>query len=306
MPNVNGCSLSLGPSITRSLEQAEKILMPKDYLRYRLTGTWQRLMDLTALLFHVPKKKWRPASAGTDLSPDLLPEVLPALGSRGSHFRTSAAGRREGTPSVWEHGQACEAFGSGTIRPVRYSELATAECRRRVTERTYFRHGFMRYYHIVNDSGTPCRGHQLCGGLPAAAGHPFFGNGPAAYQKWTAAESIPPGSGRRSFPPEPSGSLESLSAATFWDHVSTARHFVRACWRGGFSLYDCLLGKSLGVRPRVPPDWRRQSPSDAGFWAMVCREMRVLWKAMPLLGRLCWPESASAFLRAWKKRQPGC
>lgn len=273
--------------------QAEKILMPKDYLRYRLTGKMATdFMDAHGtLLFNVPQKKWSSRICeATDLSPDLLPEVLPALEIAGEVTSEASArwGLAKGTPVlVGSTDQACEAFGSGAIRPGSgILKLATAGNVAVVTERAHpSPPRVYAYYHIVNGQWYTLSGTSSCAVAYRWLRDTLFSEtGSAAYQEMDRlAESIPPGAGGLLFHPSLQGSLGNpYLRADFLGIMSSHRrgHFVRAVLEGvAFSLYDCLLREeALGVRAKEfrligggakSPLWRRILGDVFG------REMRV-------------------------------
>jgi xylulokinase len=103
--------------------KAATILMPKDYIRYRLTGVlatdW---MDAHGtLMFNVRRREWSQRICRMAGIPSgLLPPVFPPEKVVGGITRAAALqlGLREGTPVVTgTTDQAAEAFGAGAIRP---------------------------------------------------------------------------------------------------------------------------------------------------------------------------------------------
>lgn len=103
--------------------RVRSILLPKDYVRFRLTGT--RATDVAdasgTLLFDVANRRWSPAMAEVShLSEDLLPQVFESqeVVSRVTEEAARSTGLRAGIPVVAGAGdQAAGAVGMGIIRP---------------------------------------------------------------------------------------------------------------------------------------------------------------------------------------------
>lgn len=103
-------------------EKTVKVLLPKDYVRYRLTGEFAtEVSDASGtLLLDVVKRKWSKALLGKlDLSDSLLPEVYESEEVSGVLSQTAAKqmGLNPGTPVVGGAGdQAAGAIGNGIVR----------------------------------------------------------------------------------------------------------------------------------------------------------------------------------------------
>jgi xylulokinase len=99
------------------------VLLPKDYVRFRLTG--ERAIDMAdasgTLLLDVAHRKWSPAVLDkTGLDPQLLPSLYesPEVCGRISSSGAEATGLQPGTPVVAGAGdQAAGAVGMGIVRP---------------------------------------------------------------------------------------------------------------------------------------------------------------------------------------------
>ncbi len=97
------------------------VLLPKDYVRYRMTG--RMAMDAAdasgTLLLDVERRRWSPELREAIGVPEAwLPEVMesPQLAGAVSAAGASATGLLEGTPVVAGAGdQAADALGSGTV-----------------------------------------------------------------------------------------------------------------------------------------------------------------------------------------------
>lgn len=96
-----------------------QILLPKDYLRWQLTGQYATdVSDASAtLLFDLAARDWSPTLMHTlGIAPDLLPPVYesPAVTGTVSAAAAQATGLLAGTPVVAGGGDAaCSAFGLG-------------------------------------------------------------------------------------------------------------------------------------------------------------------------------------------------
>jgi xylulokinase len=245
-------------------EKVYKILMPKDYIRFLLTGIIATdFMDAHGtMLFNVCEKVWSSRicnAAGIPAS--ILPEVLPAtrvigqVGSKAaSHF-----GLSEGTPVlVGTTDQACEAFGSGAINSGSgILKLATAGNVAVVTTKAYpSPPRVYAYYHLVNSQWYTLAGTSSCAVAYRWLRDTFFSDESGKqeiYQQMDAmAASVPAGSLGLIFHPSLQGALgDPYLRADFIGVISSHRkeHFVRSVLEGvAFSLYDCLLRQeSLGV-----------------------------------------------------------
>ncbi len=104
-------------------QRVASVLLPKDYVRYRLTG--DRATDVAdasgTLLFDVAARKWSAAMLDAmDLSAKLLPRAYesPEVTGCVSEDGATATGLRPGTPVVAGGGdQAAGAVGMGIVRP---------------------------------------------------------------------------------------------------------------------------------------------------------------------------------------------
>jgi xylulokinase len=245
-------------------EKTEKILMPKDYIRYRLTGGLATdFMDAHGtMIFNVRDRVWSARiceAVGIPLR--ILPEVLPATRVAGcvqpeaaSHF-----GLRQGTPVlVGTTDQACEAFGSGAIHAGSgILKLATAGNVAVVTQKAYpSPPRVYAYYHLVDRQWYTLAGTSSCAVAYRWFRDTFFAgesNDNRIYRRMDQmAAGAPVGSLGLLFHPSLQGSLgDPYMRADFLGVISSHRreHFVRSVLEGvAFSLYDCLLREeALGV-----------------------------------------------------------
>lgn len=103
--------------------RVRRVLLPKDYVRFRLTG--EHATDVTdasgTLLFDVAKRAWSADMlAAAELPTAIVPPVLESavVSGRVSHEASRATGLVTGTPVVAGAGdQAANAVGIGIVRP---------------------------------------------------------------------------------------------------------------------------------------------------------------------------------------------
>lgn len=104
-------------------KQVRSVLLPKDYVRFKLTG--DKATDVAdasgTLLFNVAKRKWSDEMmAATDINPGLLPTVYesPEITGKVSVAAAELTGLRPGIPVVAGAGdQAGGAVGIGIVQP---------------------------------------------------------------------------------------------------------------------------------------------------------------------------------------------
>lgn len=104
-------------------EKVHKILLPKDYIRFRLTGNFAtEVSDASGtLLFDVKGRKWSGEMLDKlEISPDLMPECYESSEVSGEILKEAAGltGLRQGMPVVGGGGdQAAGAVGNGVVEP---------------------------------------------------------------------------------------------------------------------------------------------------------------------------------------------
>jgi xylulokinase len=250
--------------------KAATILMPKDYIRFRLTGVlatdW---MDAHGtLMFNVNKREWSERICRlTDMPMGLLPPVFPPEKVIGGVSRRAAVelGLLEGTPVVTgTTDQAAEAFGAGAIRPGQgILKLATAGNVAVVTEQPHpSPPRVYAYYHIV-----PSYWYTLAGTISCAVCYRWIRDAlcqeeMTAAQRWgiepyelmdRLAARAPVGCEGLIFHPHLQGAI--FNPYLRGDFVGiTSRHFkqhfLRSVLEGvAFSLRSCVREhERLGVR----------------------------------------------------------
>jgi len=309
MPNVNWTLPYLiwvrnhEPQVWR---EVDKILMPKDYIRYKFIGKIATdFMDAHGtLLFDVPHRKWSSKICeAVEIPMDILPEVLPAteiageVSSAAADFFGLAAGI---SVLVGTTDQACEAFGSGAIHPGSgILKLATAGNVAVVTEKAYpAPPRVYAYYHIIDSLWYTLSGTSSCAVAYRWLRDTFFeekGENDIYRRMDEMAEKVPLGAGGILFHPNLQGSLgDPYLRADFLGIMASHRkeNFVRAVLEGvAFSLFECLKREeALGVQAKEfrligggakSPLWRRiiadvfgrkmnvPKESDASFGAAI-------------------------------------
>lgn len=103
-------------------DRVRQVLLPKDYIRYRLSGTYAtEVSDASGtLLLDVANRRWsRELLSRLDIDPSLLPDCFesPEVSARVSKLGAAATGLSEGTPIVGGGGdQPAGAVGNGIVR----------------------------------------------------------------------------------------------------------------------------------------------------------------------------------------------
>ncbi|MCO6452604.1 MAG: xylulokinase [Caldilineales bacterium] len=103
--------------------QARHILLPKDFIRFKLTGEYacDRAGGAGTLLFDLKTRTWSPeVLAALDIPAEWLPPTYegPEITGRVSAAAAGSTGLAEGTPVVGGGGdQAAQAVGVGAVRP---------------------------------------------------------------------------------------------------------------------------------------------------------------------------------------------
>jgi xylulokinase len=107
----------------RNFERLHKMLLPKDYVRFRLTGDFAtEVSDASGTsLFNVVERRWSSELASAlGLDASILPKVYesPEITGRVSESAAKATGLHAGTPVVGGGGdQAASAVGNGVVEP---------------------------------------------------------------------------------------------------------------------------------------------------------------------------------------------
>ncbi|MGQ9629129.1 MAG: xylulokinase [bacterium] len=247
-----------------------KVLLPKDYVRYRMTGRMGTdVSDASStLLFDTAKRNWSEEMVRLlGMRREILPDSFESIDVAGELTREAAGimGLREGTPVVYGGGdQPMQAIGNGIVRPgIVSSTIGTGgQFFTPLVQPTYdpklrthtFCHAIPGMWNIM--------GAHLCAGLSlrwfrqnvAGGGS---SSGASSFEELSdEASRIPPGSegliflpyliGERTpyMDPDARGVLFGLTLR------HTRAHIVRAIMEGvAFALRDSFeIFKSLGIR----------------------------------------------------------
>jgi len=254
-------------------KRVAQILLPKDYIRYKLSGTYAtEVSDASGtILMDIEARTWSDKIVeGLDIDKDLLPQVFESS-KVSSHVSKEAAkftGLVEGTPMVGGAGdQAGGAIGSGIIREGLISDsLGTSGVVFAHSDKPVFdpKGRLHSFCHAVEGAW------HLMGVTLSAAGsykwyYDTFGvsdNIKGKHKELKGyellnmqAEAAPPGSEGLLFLPYLSGErtpyADPYARGVFFgmSYVHNSSHFARSVMEGiSFSQFDCLsLMKELGI-----------------------------------------------------------
>ncbi len=257
----------------RIYERAAKVLLPKDYVRYRLTGQFAtEVSDASGtLLLDVQKRKWSKKLLGLlDIDADLLPEVFesPEVSGRLTKQAAKATGLAEGVPVVGGGGdQAAGAVGNGIVRRgvisatmgtsgVVFAHAETVETDPEGRVHT-FCHAVPGKWHVMGvvlaaGGSLQWFRNTLCRDLVRKAGREKVD----PYELITAdAADVPPGSHGLYFLPyltgerTPHADPDCRAAWVGLSNMHTRAHMARAVMEGAtYAMRDCLeIIQGMGV-----------------------------------------------------------
>ncbi len=247
--------------------RARRLYLAKDYLRSRLTGTWETDYSdvLGALMADDATRSWSPELAAlVDWPLDRLPPVVRPEAVVGGVTRAAAeaTGLAEGTPVVCgSNDTTVEFFGVGAVEPgMGAVKLATAGVLFLATQGPAVHPPISCYPHILDGLYYTATGTNSCASAHRWLRDRFFlgedGDGAAAFAEMDRlAAEIPPGSEGLLFHPYLQG-----ERAPYWDPLLRADfvgmtmshrrgHFARALYEGiAFSIRDLLeAARGLGL-----------------------------------------------------------
>jgi xylulokinase len=250
-----------------SARRARRLMMAKDYLRFRITGTWETDYSdaVGALMADDRTRSWSPDLARLIEWPmeTLPPLVQPDQVVGGVTAEAAAAlSLTPGTPVVCgSNDTTVEFFGVGAIRPgMAAIKLATAGVLFLATEGPVVKPPISCYPHIVPGMYYLATGTNSCASAHRwLRDHMFLapgGDGSAAFAEMDRlAGTVPPGSEGLIFHPYLQG-----ERAPYWDPLLRAdfigltmrhgrAHFARAAYEGiAFSIRDLLeTAKGFGL-----------------------------------------------------------
>lgn len=242
-----------------------KVMLAKDYLRYRISGAWQtdRVDAVGTLLAHAQSQTWSEelcALAGVEI--ELLPPIVNPVEQVGTVSWRAAADTGLAADTLVIAGTmdtAVECYGAGAVRPGQgVVKLATAGTVSVVTDHLAHHEEVIDYPHVLPGLGFTITGTNSCASAHRWLRNQFFIGGASngreseetsAFDEMEQlASSIPPGSNGMLFHPYLLG-----ERSPYWDPKlradfigitmqHTRGHFVRALYEGiAFSLLDCLM-----------------------------------------------------------------
>lgn len=307
----------------REFERARKFLLPKDYIRFRLTGEYaSEVSDASGtLLFDVANRRWSDAMmAALDLDRSLLPEVheSPVVSGRVSKAVAAELRLPAGTPVVGGGGdQAAGAVGTGLVRRGIVSSVIGSSG-------VVFAH-----------ADTPARDprgrvHTFCHAVPGAWHVMGVTQGAGLSLRWlrdqvapgesyealtASAASVPAGSDGLTFLPYLMGERTphlDPKARGVWFGLTAAHtraHLVRSVLEGvSYSLKDCLdILDAMGV-----PVGEVRASGGGGrspFWRQM--QADVFGRAVATIGVAEGPAYGAALLAgvgsgAWSSVPEAC
>ena len=243
-------------------EKTQKLMLAKDYLRYRITGSWQTdwIDALGTLMFDAEKRQWSDEICKLiDWPKERLPNVVSPTAVVGAVTFHAAAdcGLLEGTPVVaGTSDTAAEAYGVGAVFPGQgVIKLATAGNTNIMSERPHSSSILFNYYHVIPGMWYTVAATNSCASAHRWLRDTFFYPDKVLGEKEknnifermdNLARSVPLGSGGLLFHPYLLG-----ERTPYWDPLLRADfigitmrhgkgHFVRALYEGiAFSLRDC-------------------------------------------------------------------
>jgi xylulokinase len=244
-------------------ERTRKVMVAKDYLRFRITGTWETdwIDALGTLMLDAEKRRWSEELCGYIGWPTkTLPRIVSPRDVVGCVTRKAArdSGLVEGTPVVaGTSDTAAEDYGVGAIDPGQgVIKLATAGNTNVMTDTPRPHPLIINYYHVVPGMWYTVAATNSCASAHRWLRDQFFradmerseAQGANAFEAMDAiARGVPAGSEGLLFHPYLLG-----ERSPYWDPLLRAdfvgitmrhgrEHFVRALYEGiAFSLRDCL------------------------------------------------------------------
>jgi xylulokinase len=251
----------------RSAERARKLMLSKDYLRFRLTGTWQTDYSdvIGALMADHRTRSWSPELCRLiDWPVETLPPVVEPAAVVGGLTPAAAAALSlpPGTPVVCgSNDTTVEFFGVGATRPgMAAIKLATAGVLFLATEGPVVKPPISCYPHVMPGMYYLATGTNSCASAHRWLRDRMFlgpgGEGGAAFAEMDRlAATVPPGADGLLFHPYLQG-----ERAPYWDPLLRAdfigltmqhgkAHFARALYEGiAFSIRDLLeTAKGFGL-----------------------------------------------------------
>lgn len=236
--------------------KVSKVIMPKDYIRYKLTGEiFTDISDAAGtLMFDVQNKTWsEELLSDIGINPDILPPVLESTDVAGKITKGISAetGLPEGIPVVAGGAdQSCGAIGSGIIKPGRVmvslgsSGVVLAQTDNPVADEK----GRVHLFNYSKPDSWYKMGVMLSAGMSYSWVQESMFNGNYSFEKLNKmAESVQPGSEKLLFLPylfgERTPYADANARGVFFGISGNHKeeHFVRSVMEGvTFGLRDSL------------------------------------------------------------------
>ncbi|HXV22788.1 MAG TPA: xylulokinase [Alphaproteobacteria bacterium] len=252
----------------KAVRRTRKLMLAKDYLRFRITGTWQTDYSdvIGALMADHRTRSWSPELARLiDWPVETLPPVVEptALVGGVTPAAAEALHLKAGTPvACGSNDTTVEFFGIGATRPgMAAIKLATAGVLFLATDGPVVKPPISCYPHIVAGLYYLATGTNSCASAHRWLRDQMFlapgGDGGASFAEMDRlAATVPPGAEGLLFHPYLQG-----ERAPYWDPLLRAdfvgltmrhgqAHFARALYEGiAFSIRDLLeTAKGFGLR----------------------------------------------------------
>lgn len=186
-----------------NFDKVRWLVLPKDYVRFRLTGELQMEVSDAAgmLMMNVRKQIWsEPLLSKLDLSSEILPPIIQSSEVAGTISKQTAAltGLKEGTPVVGGGADnACGAVGSGVVAPGRgmVSLGTSGVLLAHLAEPKLVTHGTVHMFNSSIPNEFYMMGVMLSAGLSFSWLRKQLGRQAASYNELTEeASSVPAGS----------------------------------------------------------------------------------------------------------------
>jgi xylulokinase len=252
-------------------QKTRKLMIAKDYLRFRVTGSWETdwVDALGTLMLDAGKRQWSKELCGYIGWPmDTLPKIVSPREVVGKVSRQASrdTGLQEGTPVVaGSSDTAVEDYGAGAVEAGQgIIKLATAGNTNIMTDKAYPHPLTFTYYHIIPGLWYSVAATNSCASAHRWLRDQFFKSEMKKCEREKKgafdvmdeiAKDVPVGSNGLIFHPYLLG-----ERSPYWDPFLKAdfigitmrhqrQHFVRALYEGiAFSLKDCLNSiLSLGL-----------------------------------------------------------
>ena len=244
-------------------KKIHRIIIGKDFITYRLTGSWQTdwYDAMGTQLFNGKAKKWsKEICRILNLPVKCLPPVLNSLDIAG-HVTPCASietGLPVGLPvAVGSGDSVVEAFGVAAVEPMDcLVKLATTGTVSVVTAKQHPSKKAMSYFHVIPDLFYTITATNSGASSAQWFYKTFHDNAKDSYETMEQlAEKVAPGSEGLIFHPYLKG-----ERSPYWDpdlradfigisHTHKKQHFIRAVFEGvAFSLRDCMeLIRSMDI-----------------------------------------------------------